>query len=774
MKKINFIKYLKIIFIFLIIAINLYAKTHEKEFYDKKYALCIGINKYTGDIPELKYAVNDALEIKKELIKHGFITKLLINEQATKDNILKYFQDIKYLANKNDLILIYFAGHGTTNTEKDYHEKGYLIPYDCVKGTDTDKFIPMEIFSEIAKLRKNKQILFLIDSCFSGYGFTRKAVSFDKGIDYAYKLASLDSAQLIAAGLKNETAEEKNGHGVFTYFLLKALSGDCDADKDKIITASDIGIYSRKCVTEETKMQQTPQFGWLSGNGDIVFDLTERTKIFTSENFDKLIESKEEIVFTEDKIMQECEKADIFEKQGKFIEVEEILINLTKRIKKEDIKVIAEIYSRLSENASDMGYYDLGIYYGQIALNAQVKLSGWNSQDTANIINAIAMNSEGKGDYDRALEHYIKALDITRKQEKIRLDDVASLYNNIGNIYQQKGQYDLAIKYYNESLTIKKKYFKNDYLDLSNSYNNFATVYDQKGNYDRALKFAFKALNIRKKHLPKNHQKLSGILDNIGNIYKNKGEYDMAIEYYNKSLKIKSDYFGREHPNLISIYNNLANVYENKGVYDKAIEFYNKSMDIIRENYPDINLPTTARIYNNLGIVYADKRNYEEALKYYNKSLEIKMNYLESNHPDIISSYINIGNAYKGLSKYDLAMDWYNKASDVIFSILDKKHPLVAKLYSNIGQNFHLTGNLVESLKYYNLALEIYLNSLGRMHPEVAALYDNLGTLYSNMGDKNESCKNFKKAYEINVQLFGKEDEKSLKLKEKINYLKKK
>ena len=67
------------------------------DIYSESWALIIGINKYQN-VDHLTYAVDDAVAVQEMLVdKYGFREdniKLIIDEEATKDNIIKGFSDI--------------------------------------------------------------------------------------------------------------------------------------------------------------------------------------------------------------------------------------------------------------------------------------------------------------------------------------------------------------------------------------------------------------------------------------------------------------------------------------------------------------------------------------------------------------------------------------------------------------------------------------------------------------------------------------------------------
>ena len=91
------------------------------------------------------------------------------------------------------------------------------------------------------------------------------------------------SRQVLTAGKADEVVADRGGplpnHSVFTGHLLEALDGKA-ADPTGILTANGVVAYVYKNVASDPGSQQTPHFGYLAGDGDLIFSdalLTELT-----------------------------------------------------------------------------------------------------------------------------------------------------------------------------------------------------------------------------------------------------------------------------------------------------------------------------------------------------------------------------------------------------------------------------------------------------------------------------------------------------------------
>ena len=246
--------------------------------YSTSYALVVGINTY-NHWPNLEYAAKDAAEVAAVLNKKNFRVYILTNHQATRQNILRQLETIRRSVDVNSRVVFYFAGHGQTEDLPGGRERGYLVPADADAYDWQGSMLPMDQLNRTIKLFKAKHILLAFDSCYSGLGLTRSIKRHPKqDAVYINKMMHTRSIQILTAGSRSEQAVEAEGHGLFTDHLLAALDGAADINGDGHITATEIYATVRPSITKQSHSRQTPQFGYIEGNGDIIFDNTPSIK----------------------------------------------------------------------------------------------------------------------------------------------------------------------------------------------------------------------------------------------------------------------------------------------------------------------------------------------------------------------------------------------------------------------------------------------------------------------------------------------------------------
>jgi len=239
--------------------------------YSSSYALVVGINKYSH-WPNLEYAAKDAAEIAAVLKQKDFQVFILTDHKATRQNIMGQLETIRKSVDANSRVVFYFAGHGQTEDLPGGRERGYIVPADADAYDWEGTMLPMDQLNRTIKNFKAKHILLAFDSCYSGLGLTRSIKRHPtQDSVYINKMMQTRSIQILTAGSRSEQAIEAQGHGLFTDHLLAALNGAADINSDGHITATEIYATVRPSITKQSHSRQTPQFGYIEGNGDIIF-----------------------------------------------------------------------------------------------------------------------------------------------------------------------------------------------------------------------------------------------------------------------------------------------------------------------------------------------------------------------------------------------------------------------------------------------------------------------------------------------------------------------
>lgn len=240
--------------------------------YGQSQAVIIGIDTY-AKLPHLEYAVKDAGAVAEKFKSLGFETTVLLNDQATKDGILKVLNDeLIRKAQQNDRVIIFFSGHTQAIDQTDGKKMEYLVPADADQGNIPVTSISMDQIRDLSGRSPANHVLYLIDSCFTAPGLaTSRAVpSGDR--DYLPKVTALKAHQILTAGSSDEKVHfTESGLSTFTAYFLEGLGGSADGEGKGYITFNNLASYVKLQVSRLADGKQVPLYGNIAGEGEVIF-----------------------------------------------------------------------------------------------------------------------------------------------------------------------------------------------------------------------------------------------------------------------------------------------------------------------------------------------------------------------------------------------------------------------------------------------------------------------------------------------------------------------
>jgi tetratricopeptide (TPR) repeat protein len=231
------------------------------------YAVVVGVGEYqTLDHKYfLRFAQSDAQAVYRTLISPeggAFPAEnvhLLLGKDATFSNIRHELEEwLPTVTREPDRVVVYFAGHGVVDGGS-----GYFVPYDADIGRLRDTSYAMKrIGSVMAGKVKARWKVLLADTCHSG---KITPESSNDSIDAS--LGEMPKTFLtFSATRENEQSFEDpaldGGYGLFSYYLVRALSGFADLTPcDGVVTADELVEYVRSEVRSYARRHsaiQTP------------------------------------------------------------------------------------------------------------------------------------------------------------------------------------------------------------------------------------------------------------------------------------------------------------------------------------------------------------------------------------------------------------------------------------------------------------------------------------------------------------------------------------
>ena len=238
-----------------------------------RWAVVIGVGRYASpDIPSLRYSVADAEAFAQLLIERAGFKKenvLLLTDKTERKPTLR---DMKWAlgtflarsAKKEDLVVIFYAGHGAPEIDPRGSEPDglakYLVPSDADPNDLYATALPMDELQIIFDRIEAERVVVFLDACYSGAAggrtFASKRTRALRVDDvFLDRLARSRGRAIITASRASEVSIElpELGHGLFTHYLLQGLRGTADLDRDGVVTLQELYTYLEQQVTQKSR-----------------------------------------------------------------------------------------------------------------------------------------------------------------------------------------------------------------------------------------------------------------------------------------------------------------------------------------------------------------------------------------------------------------------------------------------------------------------------------------------------------------------------------------
>ncbi len=235
-------------------------------------AIVIGIADYKN-LPRADFANDDArafydyairaLGVKAENIK------LLVDADAGQGEIYKAFKTwLPSRVKATTDVYVYYSGHGLPATDG---QSLYLLPQLADRDLIEETAIAQSKINAAIQATKPKSVTIFLDSCYSGAGRTGQTL-----LASARPIAIKSTAQafpaeftVISASTAEQISSSSNElkHGIFSYYLMRGMEGEADANKDGKITTGEMHAYLTENVARQASLAnrvQNPQL-----NGDV-------------------------------------------------------------------------------------------------------------------------------------------------------------------------------------------------------------------------------------------------------------------------------------------------------------------------------------------------------------------------------------------------------------------------------------------------------------------------------------------------------------------------
>ena len=215
------------------------------------YLISIGIGSYRDQqIPSRKFSSLDAAIVSSYFQSLGGLPvsniRLLQDWKAIRSDIDEALLDwLPPHMNRDAVVIVYFAGLASVSSTGET----FLVPYDGAATTTSRSYPLKNLEAALARL-KAKQTVFLFDGAVSRMGPDNKT----KTILPQWNPAGGSTLHVIGlSGIGQGLEDDQHRHGLFTYYLLRALRGEADTNRDGDVTLGETVAYLSQKVRWASK-----------------------------------------------------------------------------------------------------------------------------------------------------------------------------------------------------------------------------------------------------------------------------------------------------------------------------------------------------------------------------------------------------------------------------------------------------------------------------------------------------------------------------------------
>ena len=211
------------------------------------WALMVGVSKYAGPNLSLKFAAKDAEDLSKALEIGGrrlFSNRVNIIKLTTEskrdslmpnsENIRRALNRIEDEAGRDDVVVLFFAGHGHAVPARDEFFFLTSEARDFAGQYSTRESISDSDILRVFRNTRCQKLALILDACYSGRvidNIARRgdAYSTVRAID---KMKNQSGAYILTGAASTQAAWESSdfGQGLLTHFLLEGMRGPCLED----------------------------------------------------------------------------------------------------------------------------------------------------------------------------------------------------------------------------------------------------------------------------------------------------------------------------------------------------------------------------------------------------------------------------------------------------------------------------------------------------------------------------------------------------------------
>lgn len=239
-------------------------------------AIIIGIQDYKR-VPRADHASDDAREFYKYAVRALGVNpeniKMLLDEDADEVNLVKAFENwlpVQVNRGKTD-VYVFFSGHGLPAPDG---KSLYFLPHGVDKELLSRTAVAQNEVVAALSSAKPRSVTMFIDACYSGQTRAGDAlVANAKPLVLKSDASNYPSNFTVITASANDQISSSSPelkHGIFSFYLMKGMEGEADANQDGKITVGEMQDYLSDKVARQAMTLNRIQQPQLIGDANRV------------------------------------------------------------------------------------------------------------------------------------------------------------------------------------------------------------------------------------------------------------------------------------------------------------------------------------------------------------------------------------------------------------------------------------------------------------------------------------------------------------------------
>lgn len=686
--------------------------------------------------------------------KHRVAIKLIRNSRATEENIKRFRQEKRILANLNHPSIAQLYDGGRTDSGIPY------IIMEYVDGVPITEYCITQNCTVNKKIELFKQVLEAVQNAHENLTIHRDLKPDNILIDQSGNVKILDFGISKLLEEDQDALQTKTG----SHLLTPRYASPEQIRQEPVTTATDLyslGVVLFKLFTNADPIDLTDMTEYQAGQAILNKEPTKPSEKVSDPHLKKKLQGDLDAIVLK-AIRKEPESR--YRGAKDFInDLENFQAGLPVSAREDSLQYRTQKFLKRHKQGIAVATGVLALIVALTAFYAYritheknvAQLEAEKSQEiTSFVIGLLEENYPQNSQGDTITVRQILDKSVSEIQTLDKSPEVkAKLLQVIGHAYNSVGEPQKAKPLLGRSINILDSIDVSN-VDLAHTYNVSGIITRDLGKLDSAQYFLQKAVDMLRNLEEKNIPEYPKALKNLAYVLRVQSDYEQALALVEEALQIEQQLYEAPDVNIAETIYILASINRYLGNYEDALKFQMNSLEMIEAITTGPHPGIVANL-SNIAVLFNIMDSPDSSKIYYNKALKMAETLYGPNHPEVANLSSNISSIYIDEDKYDSAEVLIKRALDITRKTSGEHNPRYGNYINNYGKLYFQKGEYAKADSVYQIAQQIFEESYDPNHPEIANMIQNRADVAHALNDLQKAQSLQTQALEIRRENFN-------------------